>query len=131
MSIKIEAAERLRATKLAGYDAETLDLRIVATPEAMKTLVNLLAAIQYNTNIGHSVMLASFFDGDGQDKVSFEGLPENLGIEMSDAAREMGDGYMQSIQSDVAFAHNYRYQDGDHNGSDDVIVGRKLAYKEE
>jgi hypothetical protein len=131
MAIKIEASQRLKAAKLGGYDAEVLDLRVTGTPEALKTLTNLLAAIQWNTNVGHSCKVAAYFDGDGADKIRIDGLPDNLGADMAEAASSYGDGFMMEISAEKAWGHNYSFQEGDDHGNMAPIVTATLAYPKE
>jgi hypothetical protein len=94
---------------LDGRDTVKLSLQVEGTPDAVKVLVNLLAAIQYNTNVGHSCTIGAYFDGDGADKLRFEGLPENDGKEMAEACGNYGDGLMAQIGLDIALAFNTTY----------------------
>jgi hypothetical protein len=125
--MQLQAKARLKA-KLDGRETQTLDLKIEATPEAMKTIVNLLAAIQYNTGVGHSCTIGAFFDGDGADKVWVEGLPDNLGKEMASACSSHGDGVLAMIGPDTALTYNAQYEERD--GQTIEILRKKSVYPE-
>lgn len=125
--MRIEAKSRLRA-KLDGMETQILNLKIEATPEAMKTLVNLLAAIQYNTGVGHSCTIGAFFDGDGADKIWIEGLPDNLGKEMAAACSSHGDGVLAMIGADTAHTYNTQYEDV--GGKSIETIRKKSVYPE-
>lgn len=114
--MKLEAKTRL-AAKLDGRDTKKVQLTLEGTPEALKTMLNFLAAVQYNTGVGHSCVTAAFFDGDGADKIAVEGIPkENLeaGKAMATACSDQGDGLMAMVGSDtaVAYATTYHELDG-------------------
>lgn len=116
--MKLEAKQRL----LAADDEQVLNLTIRCRGEAGKTLVNLLGAIAQNCNIGHSAVVAAFFDGDGADKVMIEGLPENDGAEMANACGDYNDSLMALIGPHSAMAYS------DHN---DGTFTRKTVWPEE
>ncbi len=98
---------------MAKDDEQVYTLKITCSGQAGKTLINLLAAIEYNTQVGHSATMAAFFDGDGSDKVSIEGLPENDGQAMAEACGNYGDDLMAMIGTDIALAYNSKYtEDG-------------------
>jgi hypothetical protein len=125
--MKLEAKSRLMA-KLDGLETQTLDLKVEATPEAMKTLVNLLAAIQYNTGVGHSCTMGAFFDGDGVDKVWIEGLPDNLGKEMATACSSYGDDVLARIGASTAQTYNEQYVEL--SGEAVHVLRKKSVYPE-
>lgn len=108
MSTKLHAATRL----VAGYkQTEYLDLRISGSPQAIQILTNMLAAIEWNCNVGHSCIVAAPFDGDGADKIVIEGLPEankKLGQEMANACSSYGDSLMMLIQDKTSISYNTR-----------------------
>lgn len=112
-STSIQAKSRLQARLGASSETEKVTLTIEATPDAMKRLLNLLGAIQYNTGVGHSCSMGAFFDGDGPDKVWVEGLPDEnkkLGADMASACSERSDGLVALIDTTSAVAYDARYQ---------------------
>lgn len=96
---------------LASKPAEVeMNLTIKGTPEAMRTLSNLLGAIQRNTGVGHSCVHAAFFDGDGADKISIDGLPDDsVGSEMAAACSSYGDGFCAMFGANTAVVYNTGY----------------------
>ena len=106
--ISINAASRLL---LADSEETVLNLTIKCKGEAALTLINLLGAIQYNTQVGHSCVIGAFFDGDGADKLEIEGLPENEGSKMADACSNYGDGLLALIGPTSATTYNIGYNE--------------------
>jgi hypothetical protein len=102
--VKVQAATRLKAT-----EEQTFTLEVSCSPSAYAKLINLLGAIQYNTAVGHSCQIGAYFDGDGADKVAFEGLPDNLGRDMADACANYGDDLFALIDDETALVYNQRY----------------------
>lgn len=78
---------------LDGRDTQKMTLTIEGTEEALKTVANLLAALQWAGSAGHSGKFGCFFDGDGADKISIEGLPDNVGADMANATCAYGGDY--------------------------------------
>lgn len=119
MVTKLEAAKRLLAT---SGEVE-LNLKIRCSGDAGLTLINLLAAIEYNTNVGHSCTIGAFFDGDGADKISIEGLPDNKGKDMAEACGNHGDDLMAHIGDYSASVYNTSYND-----TGEQVLRRKTVY---
>lgn len=93
-------------TRLVASEEHVLDIKIqCSTKEAYKTIVNMLQAIEYNCGVGHSATIAGFFDGDGSDKITVEGLPEGSGRDMARAGCDYGDGLMLHIGPASAMAY--------------------------
>lgn len=88
MSIK-----RLKVSYIEDRPIKKMHLTIEASGEAFDTLVNLLAAIQWAGEVGHSGKFGCFIDGDGADKIRIEGLPENQGADMANATCSYGGDY--------------------------------------
>lgn len=112
--MKLEAKARLLAKDtVGGYPVEhELNLNIkFSNSDIYKTVINMLAAAQWNCAVGHSGTVAAFFDGDGSDKIEIEGLPENDGADMANAASSYGDGLMMHIGPSSAMAYNDIYSD--------------------
>lgn len=98
---------------LAARSDEDVEVTLVVkgSPNAVKTLVNLVGAIQYNCQVGHSAMVGAFFDGDGADKISVDGLPDKLGADMAKACGSYGDSLLACIGPSTALSYNTRYDD--------------------
>jgi hypothetical protein len=113
--MKLEASKRLKAeeNKVQGYDAKTFEIKVKCSESVYDKLINLLAAIEYNCNAGHSVQIGAFFDGDGSDKVEIDGLPFNYGRDMADACANYGDDLFALIDSKTAIVYNTRYLEND------------------
>lgn len=107
---------------------EKLTIEVEATPEAMTTLVNLLAAIEYNTQVGHSATIGAFFDGDGADKVRVSGLPKNEGAEMAKACSAYGDDVAAIIGTSTAHSLTDFYVD-DQDGNTVKAFKRVTVYR--
>lgn len=84
--MKIEAAKRL-----AARDTKVLNLTITCSGDTYTTLVNLLGVIQWNCGVGHSATVGAFFDGDGADQMTIEGLPEGEYQAIAEAISSYGD----------------------------------------
>lgn len=96
---------------LAAPELQTLNLEIKAAPEMMTTIVNLLGAIQWCGQVGHSAVVGAFIDGDGADFVEFKGLPKNDGPEQAAACSDRGDGVLAKIGPYTATAFSSTYKD--------------------
>lgn len=117
--MKLEAKSRL----LAAEQPPVLELKIqCSNMDTYLTLVNLLGAIQYNCDVGHSAVVGAFFDGDGADKVEIKGLPDNEGSDMAKAASDYNDSLMVQVGPHSAQAY-----------ADDNVGGfsRKTVWPEE
>lgn len=113
MSTKINAATRL--VTAANKQVQYLDLRISGSPEAIQTITNLLAVIEWNCQVGHSATVGAFFDGDGADKITIEGIPDankKLGRDMAQACSSYGDDILARIASGTAAVLNTVYKEG-------------------
>lgn len=126
-----DASSRLVKAALDGRKTEKVTLTVEGTPEALTKLMNLLAAIQYNTGVGHSCTIGAFFDGDGADKIHVDGIPEanaKLGKDMASACSEYGDGLLAQIDTSTAHTLNARYVE--YSGDTVEIVQRRKVYPE-
>lgn len=101
------------------------NLSIKCNQSGYRTLINLLGAIQYNCDVGHSAVVAAFFDGDGADKVKILGLPDNNGKEMAEACGTYGDDLMALIGIEHATAYNQMLAT---ERGDELIARRKTVW---
>lgn len=76
-----------------GRQTQKVTLTIEGSGEAFATVINLLGALQWAGSAGHSGKFGCFFDGDGADKITIEGLPDNQGSDMARATCEYGGDY--------------------------------------
>ena len=84
---------KLEVSHIQGADTKTMNLTIEASQEAFDTLVNLLAAIQWASSVGHSGKFGCYIDGDGADRIRINGLPNNTGADMANATCAYGGDY--------------------------------------
>ena len=118
--------QSLEHSALDGHGTVVRQLTIEGTENAVQTLINLLAAIERNTQVGHSAVVGAFFDGDGHDKIRVLGLPANTGAEQANACSDYGDGLLALIGSNSAQVINERYIT--HEGEDVIAISRKTVW---
>lgn len=119
----------LEHSAIDGRATTVRQITIEGTETAVATLFNLLAAISYNTQVGHSCVMGAYFDGDGADKIRVIGLPDNTGEDQAKACSDHGDGVLALIGTDTAQTYNERYIT--HEGEDGILLVRKTVWPKE
>lgn len=63
-------------------EKETKTFAITASPTIMKRIERFLALLHFNSSFGHSGLFAMALDGDGNEKVSVDGIDRRLAHEV-------------------------------------------------
>lgn len=111
---------------VSEQEVQRVVLSVEGSPEALKTLLNLLGAIQWCCSEGHSACLGATFDGDGSDFIRIRGLPKNDGPEQAAACFDYGDGLLAEIGAYSAYANSSRYTELD--GEDVRVLHRTKVW---